>query len=160
MPAIDHILPDYDVHEVHSVALALEPERAIAAAMSTPVAADPVVRALLRLRGLRGSGTIADSLARMGFEELARREGEVVLGASGTPWRPGGGIGRFADAAPGTVRIAVDFRADGAELTTETRVAAIDDTARRAFGRYWRLVGPFSALIRRRWLARIAREAR
>jgi hypothetical protein len=160
VPAIDHVLPDYDVHEVHSVALALEPERAIAAALAMPVAADPVVRALLRLRGLRGSGTIADSLARMGFEELARREGEVVLGASGTPWRPLGGIGRFADAGPGTVRIAVDFRADGAELTTETRVAATDDAARRAFGRYWRLVGPFSALIRRRWLDRIAREAR
>jgi len=158
--AIDEVLPAYDVHEVHSVELALDPERAIAAALGTPVAADPVVRALFRLRGLRGRGTIADAFARMRFEELARREGEVVFGASGTPWRPRGGISSFHDAPPGTVRMAADFRADGATLTTETRVAATDDAARRAFLRYWRVVGPFSALVRRRWLARIAREAR
>jgi hypothetical protein len=50
-----------------------------------------------------------------------------------------------------------DFRSDGARLTTETRVEAVDDAARRAFLRYWRVVGPFSAAIRRRWLKQIAR---
>jgi hypothetical protein len=158
--AIDDLLPAYDVHEVHSVALPTAPERAIAAALATPVAPDPFVRALFRLRGLRTTGTIADFVAWMRFEELARRDGEAVFGASGTPWRPGGGIGSFHDAPPGTVRMAFDIRADGRRLTTETRVAATDAAARRAFARYWRLVGPFSALIRRRWLARIAREAR
>jgi hypothetical protein len=158
--AIDDLLPAYDVQEVHSVALALDPERAVAAALATPVAADPLVRALLRVRGLSTGGTIADAFAWMRFEELARREGEIVVGASGTPWRPRGGIRSFHDAAPGTVRIAAGFRADGTTLTTETRVAATDAAARRAFLRYWRIVGPFSALIRRRWLARIAREAR
>jgi hypothetical protein len=48
---------------------------------------------------------------------------------------------------------------DGSLLVTETRVAANDAAARRAFARYWRLVGPFSALIRRRWLRAAAREA-
>jgi hypothetical protein len=158
--AIDDLLPAYDVHEVHSVALPLDPQRAIAAALATPVAADPLVRTLLRVRGLRTGGTIADALAWMGFQELARAEGEVVFGASGTPWRPRGGIRSFHDAPPGTVRIAADFRADGKTLTTETRVAATDAAARRAFLRYWRVVGPFSALIRRRWLAAIARAAR
>jgi hypothetical protein len=28
----------------------------------------------------------------------------------------------------------------------------VDDRARRAFRRYWLVVGPFSGLIRRRWL--------
>jgi hypothetical protein len=158
--AIDGVLPAYDVHEVHATELALEPERAIAVALATPVAGDPLVRVLFRLRGLRTKGTIGDFVAWMRFEELARGEGEVVFGASGTPWRPGGGIGRFAEPAPGTVRMAFDLRADGRRLTTETRVASVDDAARRAFLRYWRVVGPFSALIRRRWLARIAREAR
>jgi hypothetical protein len=37
-------------------------------------------------------------------------------------------------------------------LSTETRVQAVDDAALRAFRRYWRVVGPFSGLIRRRWL--------
>jgi len=159
MPAIDDVLPDYDVREVHSIALRLPPERAIALALATPVAADRVVRALFRLRGLRSSGTMAEAFARMGFRELARRDGEIVFGAAGAPWRPGGGIRSFGDPAEGCVRIVTDFRADGERLTTETRVAAVDDAARRAFRRYWLVVGWFSALIRRRWLAQIARAA-
>ena len=159
MTAIDDVLPRYDVHEVHSIALAVEPALALAAALATPVARDPVVRSLLRARGLRANGTIAEAFAWMGFRELARTEGEVVFGGAGTPWRPGRGIRSLADARPGDVRIAANFRADGATLATETRVAAVDDAARRAFRRYWLVVGPFSALIRRRWLAQIARSA-
>jgi len=37
-------------------------------------------------------------------------------------------------------------------LSTETRVQAVDDRSRRAFRLYWLVVGPFSSLIRRRWL--------
>jgi hypothetical protein len=157
MPAIDDVLPRYDVHEVHSIALPLPPADAIARVLATPVASDRVVRVLLRLRGLEGSGTIGDALRGLGLRELARTEGELVLGAAGTPWRPGGGIRPFASAGPGQVRMVTDFRSDGARLTTETRVEAVDDAARRAFLRYWRVVGPFSALIRRRWLKQIAR---
>ena len=66
----------------------------------------------------------------------------------------------FADARPGEVRVAVDVRpalsAGGGQLSTETRIAAVDERARRAFGRYWRVVGPFSGVIRRRWLRREA----
>jgi hypothetical protein len=57
------------------------------------------------------------------------------------------------------VRIVTDFRSDGARLTTETRVAAVDDAARRSFRVYWLVVGPFSAVIRKRWLAAIAKRA-
>jgi hypothetical protein len=52
--------------------------------------------------------------------------------------------------------VVTSFHADGRLLTTETRIAAVDDAARRAFMRYWRIVGPFSGLIRRRWLRAIA----
>jgi hypothetical protein len=156
MAAIDDVLPHYDVHEVHSVALRLPPEDAIARVLSTPIASDPVVRLLLRLRGLRAKGTIEDALGRLGLRELARTDGEIVFGAAGTPWRRGGGIHPFVSARPGQVRLATDFRSDGERLTTETRVEAVDDDARRAFLRYWRVVGPFSALIRRRWLKQIA----
>jgi hypothetical protein len=45
-------------------------------------------------------------------------------------------------------------------LYTETRVAAMDDRARRAFRRYWLVVGPFSGLVRRRWLAGAERMLR
>ena len=160
MAAIDEVLPRYDVHEVHSIACDVEPERAVATALALPIESDPIVRVLLRLRGLRSGGTIEEAFRRGGFQELLRREGAVVVGASGAPWRRRPTVGRFDDAQPGTVRMATSFEADGARITTETRVAGEDDAARRAFGRYWRVVGPFSALIRRRWLARIAREAR
>lgn len=54
------------------------------------------------------------------------------------------------------VRVAADLRAipaaGGCVLATETRVQAVDDRSRRAFRLYWLVVGPFSSLIRRRWL--------
>ena len=156
MPAIDEVLPRYDVHEVHSIALGLPPDEAVARVLSTPIASDPVVRALFRLRGLKTQGAIGDALHGIGLRELVRGHGEIVFGAAGTPWRPGGGIHAFASAGPGQVRMVTDFRADGQRLTTETRVEAVDEAARRAFLRYWRIVGPFSALIRRRWLSAIA----
>jgi hypothetical protein len=156
---IDDLLPRFDANELHSAALRVEPAAAIALALATPVDADPLVRALFRLRGIKASGSIGAALARLGLEELRTAEGEVVFGASGTPWRRGGGIHAFADAGPGQVQMATDFRADGARLSTETRILAFDPAARRAFLRYWRVVGPFSALIRRRWLAAIAKSA-
>jgi hypothetical protein len=160
MLLIDDVLPRFDAHEVHSVALRLPAEQAIELALATPVTADPLVRALFRLRRLTGRGTIGEALTRLGLDELARADGEIVFGAAGTPWRPGGRIHPFASVRAGQVQIVTDFRADGATLTTETRILAVDDVARRSFRRYWLVVGPFSALIRRRWLAAIARRAR
>ena len=156
MPAIDRFLPEFDFSEFHAIALRLPPEEAVAAAVATAVAGDPVVRLLFRLRGLPPDGTIGDAFRWMRFTELERTASEIVVGASGTPWRPSGGLRPFAEAAPGTVRVVTNFLADGEQLSTETRIQAIDDAARDAFGRYWRIVGPFSALIRRRWLKQIA----
>jgi hypothetical protein len=154
--AIDEVLPRFDASEVHSIAFPLNPSEAIGAALATPVGADPLVRALFRARGIHASGTIGESLQRLGLREIARTEGEVVFGGAGTPWRPGTRIAPFASAGPGQVRVVTSFHADGRLLTTETRIAAVDDAARRAFTWYWRIVGPFSALIRRRWLRAIA----
>jgi len=54
---------------------------------------------------------------------------------------------------------AVPIGAGGTRLATETRVHAADSAARRRFQLYWLVVGPFSALIRRRWLAAARRAA-
>ncbi len=159
MAAIDDVLPRFDAREVHSLSLDLPAAEAIALALATPVGADPLVRALFRLRGLRAHGTIGEALAKLGLVELERREAEVVYGGAGTPWRPAAPIHAFHDAPERCVRIAIDFRSDGTQLTTETRIAATDEVARRRFLRYWRVVGPFSALIRRRWLAQVAKRA-
>src|SRR5438093_1003658 len=100
----------------------------------------------------------------MGFAALVNEPDCVIFGAAGRPWTPRGGIAPFDRAGPGQVRMAVEISAlpdgDGALLVTETRVAAMDAGARRAFRRYWLAVGPFSALIRRRWLAAAERALR
>lgn len=159
---MDAILPVWDVRSRHGVRLACEPERALAAALGVPVASDPLVRALLQARGLGARGTVGEAFSWMGFDTLVESPTEFVAGASGRPWRPRGHIRPFEEAAPGTVRIAASIRASaaadaGALLETETRVLAVDDAARIAFARYWRVVGPFSGLIRRRWLGAAAR---
>jgi hypothetical protein len=147
-------LPECDVSSRHERFVAAEPERAFAGLMAAPP--DSVVRALMRLRGMRGAPTLDAFFAGHGFEVLSRRPTELVVGASGRPWRLTERLCPFADERPGAVRLAADFRAEpapgGTLLSTETRVSATDASARRAFRRYWRVVGPFSALIRRRWL--------
>jgi hypothetical protein len=55
--------------------------------------------------------------------------------------------------------MAANFRVSGGRLTTETRVLLTDQRSRRAFGRYWLLIQPFSGLIRRQWLAAVTRRA-
>jgi hypothetical protein len=160
---LDRWLPEFDVRERHAREVSVGPERGLELALSLPAAADPVVRALLRLRGLQVESTLEEFFTRQGFEPLERTATTFVAGVVSTPWRPRGGLGPFDEPRPGTVRIVADFRAeargDGCVLSTETRVGAVDERARRAFRRYWLLIGPFSKLIRRRWLAAVAREA-
>ena len=112
MAAIDRFLPRWDVHEVHSIEVDVLPEQAIEAALAAPAAPDAIVRALFGLRGLSMGGSIEEAFAWMRFEVLERTPTEVVVGAAGTPWRARGGIRSFADAGPGTVRMATDFRAE------------------------------------------------
>ena len=165
MAAIDDWLPRYDVHERHEVEIPVPPERALQLALSIPAGSDWIVRLLI---GARGMAARAEPLERFflahRFVVLERSPTEFVAGAVGAVWRPRGGLVRLADAeawrdasVAGTIKAALDFRATpaagGSRLSTETRVLAADARARRAFRFYWLVVGPFSALIRRRWLA-------
>lgn len=172
MPLIDDWLPEFDVGERHDVAVPVGPERALELARSTPAASDWIVRALVTARGMtERDETIDGFFAAHRFVVLAETPTEWVIGAVGAVWRPRGGLVRLADAeawraaaVPGTIKAAVDFRAEsipgGSRLTTETRVKTMDERARRAFRLYWLAVGPFSALIRRRWLLAVQRAAR
>jgi len=157
VPALDRLLSVYDHHEAHEIEVDSSPERAVATFLALDPATGIVTRALLGARGVGTAQSIEALLDRIGFVALHRTPTEVVLGAAGRPWTARGGIGPFAAARPGEVRVAVDVRAvalDGgrSRLSTETRIAAVDERARRAFGRYWRVVGPFSGVIRKRWL--------
>jgi hypothetical protein len=146
VPLLDAHIPQYEVWERHSVALPVTPERALEIALDAPAAPDWIVGTLLRLRGLGvPRGSLEQFATTPPFRELDRTGTEFVAGLS-----------------PRGLEIAFDFRAepraDGSLLTTETRVHALTPRARRLFRLYWLVVGPFSALIRRRWLKAIARR--
>lgn len=165
MALLDEWLPDFDVRERHVRVVPADPETAFAAALGVPIAPDRLVATLYRLRGLPAGGTIESVLRGLGFGELRRTPTSLVLGAAGRPWAPREHrLAPLARAGAGQVRMALALWAepveDGALLSTETRVAAVDASARRAFRRYWLAVAPFSALIRRRWLAAAERALR
>lgn len=89
----------------------------------------------------------------------------------GQMWRLSGGTRlAFRDVSgfvgfeePGYAKVAMSFSAvprDGrTELRTETRVLTTDSASRGAFGRYWRVIRPWSGLIRRSWLRAARRRA-
>jgi hypothetical protein len=65
---------------------------------------------------------------------------------------------------PGFCKVAMNFRlrdegGGWVRLTTETRVLALDASARKRFAAYWRVISPGSAFIRRMWLDAVKRRA-
>ena len=158
--------------ERHARAIAAPPEAVWDALHRADFGRSRAVRLLLWLRGLgrRSALRLADVVAG-GFVALgARPPNELALGAVGRFWTPSGGRRRLADAdafrrfeEAGCAKAAWDFRlepsGDGTLLSTETRVYCLDAKSRRRFLVYWRLIGPFSGLIRREILKVVAREA-
>jgi len=171
---IDDLLPRWDWRSAHTTRVAASPERAAAAMREFSGRDLPVTGALMRVRAL-GRRTFDDrptveAMTRIGLAVLVDERYAVVLGGVLSPWRVRGGhrpvvsadeLSAFAE--PGWVRVAAAFtvtpEGDGSRVGTETRIAATDDGARRRFGRYWRLIGPFSSITRREMLAAIRRRA-
>ena len=175
---LDDFLPSYDVNEVHSVTTRAAPAAVMEAIRELTPLEVPLLVALMAVRSvpamLRGRrlpvrGRLLDGFRRAGFAQLDESPAEIVLGGVGRFWRPDGGLRRvqaaeFRDfAEPGWAKGAFNFEVervgDRTVVTTETRVATTDDASRRSFGRYWRVVGPGSALIRIAWLRAIRRRA-
>ncbi len=111
---------------------------------------------------------LLDVALRSGFLLLAEDPGkEIVFGTilcGRPPALPDPRPRSFAALDPGLCKVAMNFRiheepGGRVRLTTETRVFAIDSSARRSFAIYWRLISPGSALIRRLWLEAIRRRA-
>ena len=113
-----------------------------------------------------------DDMVRYGWTLLGEAPNEeVVFGQIGRPWKPVGasaGPAITADAfpsfgQPGFAKIAFSLRVNSrgprsSIVTLETRVALTDSEGRRKFRRYWRIAGPFVALIDRMALRLIAAE--
>ncbi len=186
---LDDHLPRFDFVEQHAVNVSAPPAAAFAAIRRTDLGQGPLTRTLFSLRALPGlvvapRETVRrflrrreplpltfGALASVGFVILGEDPGrEVVLGTIGRFWRPSGDMRPFAPpdfasfAEPGWAKAAWNFRVElapngGATISTETRVLCSDPRSRRTFGRYWRIVRPFSGLIRIEMLRAIRREA-
>ena len=179
---IDDWMPAWDVHERHETRIRAGREQVWARVRALDFGHSGVIRTLFALRSLPGLLTAAGrrkmldarrgGLLRAGFRVLDEAEGdELVLGVVGRFWRPGGGILRVAPEEvrgfdqPGYAVGVWNFSltdggdGDGVTLATETRVRCTDAASRRSFRRYWRLIGPFSGLIRREMLKSIRRAA-
>ena len=180
---LDEFLPDYDVNEVHSTRVAASPAETLAAARALTPREVPLTGVLMALRRLpaavlRRSGEtprrapdapILDQMTRGGFTLLAERADELVLAVVGRFWTLNGGIRRierdeFATFdEPGFAKAVVNFHVEDVSgrtvITTETRILGTSEEARRKFRRYWLVVMPGSALIRRAWLRAIRKRA-
>jgi len=173
---IDSVLPAYDWRSAHACTVAAPPERVDAALRAVRWGDLRVTGALMTLRSLgrrrAGDRTLVETMTGIGLRPLVDEPGILVLAGIGQPWKPMGGRrppwdgsleGYRAFAEPGSVRMVAGFAVApapaGSRLSTETRVAATDETARRRFGRYWRLIAPFSGLTRREMLAAVRRRA-
>lgn len=168
---LDAWLPSFDVREYHEIEVDAPADRVYTAVRSTDLARSRTVRLLFALRGLPAGRFRVDDFRAIGFELLEEAEGsEVVFGGIGRPWSPLGGM---IETSPETftsfrqrdyAKMAACFRVqrlgnDRSLASTETRVQCTDNQSRRAFARYWRLIGPFSGYIRTRMLDSIKREA-
>lgn len=164
---IDEVIPVADVTSSHSIVIAAPPTAVRRALLEINLSDDALVRVLLRLRGLPRRATTWTGLQELGFIQLANAPDAFIVGLAGRFWTPRGGLVRLSPeefsvyAEPGSARTAWSFEMEptgaGTELTTETRVQCTDDASRRHFRRYWRIVGPFSGIIRRRVLRLVER---
>jgi hypothetical protein len=185
LPLLDSALPDPEVDECHSVAVAAPADVTLAAACALDLQASPANKAILAIRTLparmRGAsvraeasdGLLAETLA-LGWRRLAEDPGrEIVMGAISQPWH---GEAAFTPLSPDDFRtfrepgwakivwtLSVEPTGpDSCVFRTRTRVATTDPDSRRRFRRYWAIFSPGIILIR--WevlrLVRVAAERR
>lgn len=181
MTIIDDFLPKYHFNEFHSTRVHAEPEAVYAAVSQVTAREIRLFRILTWIRSPHlgkapesilappADEPVLDVALRTGFQLLADAPPrEIVFGMvqgrapfSRQPPTPQD----FKDLnRAGYVKIAMNFHVspdqDGwSTLTTETRVLGTDASAKRRFGRYWRVIYPGSALIRVMWLKAIKARA-
>lgn len=168
VPHVGRLLPDCEVHSVHTARISAGPDKVYEAARRLDMSSSRLIRVLFRLRGMPPAALTAEGLERIRFKLLVEDPPRAfVLGIVGQFWKPSGRLvdfdaGRFtALNVPDGAKAVWSFDVtpvSGTEtvLRTTTRVSCGSEASRRSFRRYWRVVGPFSTLIRRRVLRLIA----
>ncbi|MGE0330525.1 MAG: hypothetical protein AB7P37_07505 [Ramlibacter sp.] len=183
MSMLARYLPRHDFSETHSIHIAAPPAAVLDAVARADLTDDPLVRALLRLRGLPlrlrrrlnpQAAVGEDVWSGFGlhrFTPLGRdADREIAFGLAGRFWEASGGLVPVADAQafehfkqPGAARLVMTWiaqpQAGGTQLTTITRVACPDEATRKRFAPYWYLIRPASGFIRGRALRRVKKMA-
>jgi hypothetical protein len=186
---IQELMPEPDIAMRHVRGVHAPPGKVFAALSTVDFGKSRLITLLFTLRAIpallvapretaerlrrrrRQSALTLDRITKEGFGLVAVRPGqEIVLGVTGRFWKASAKLQPAdrelfrAGPAEGDALAAWSFHVEPApnehsRLTTETRIKAADVDALLTLKRYWRVVHPGSALIRRSMLAAIAREA-
>jgi hypothetical protein len=179
---LDEFAPNYQFHEVHSIYVNASAERVFGAIKQVTPNEIAFFQTLTWIR--RGGRpappgilhapdhqSLIDIATRTSFLLLAKEpDREIVLGSAvlvPPGWQPttrptGDDFKKLH--APGFALASMNFIVEPeapnrCRVTTETRVYATDAASTRKFARYWRVIYPGSALIRRMWLRAIKKRA-
>ncbi|MFF4414423.1 hypothetical protein ACFYY8_17995 [Streptosporangium sp. NPDC001559] len=178
MPKVlEDFIPQPLGSERHELHIRQRPETVWTALNTLSPGELPLVRLLMSVRSLSTRGAneaptvIGTMLSRGWFELAGEPQRYVVLGSISQFWRLRSAefrrscpAGQFCDYdVPGFAKSASVFELipteHGTLLRTETRVTAESAATRRRMLAYWRLIRPFSGVIRRVMLHAIARKA-
>jgi len=179
---LDEFTPLYQFEEFHSITVAAPKEKVYDAIRGVTAGEIPLYRTLTWMRRFGrpgkesilnppGDQPLLDVATRSGFLLLAAEPNrEIVVGTAvlaPADWQP---MRRVIPAdfkaldEPGFALATMNFRIEeesknSCVVTTETRVYTTDATSQKKFARYWRMIYPGSALIRRMWLRAIKTRA-
>jgi hypothetical protein len=179
---LESIMPAYEVQEVHSTHVDAPPARAFAAILAVTPGETTLARPFLWVRTLpgrvSGDGPVDEGVWRRPFLSMPSTailgrvpDREIVVGLIGKFWRLRHGervtvLSREQFVGfnePGfcvsTLSFHVDAEGAGSRVTSVTRVRTTDPGSRRAFRRYWRVIGTGSAVLRRTWLRAVKARA-
>jgi len=175
---LNQLIPLYQFHEFHSLKLNRNTDEVYRAIKQVAADEIPLFHTLTWIRrcgralpaGILNAPKgepILELASRTSFQILAEERGrEIVLGTLviAPPGCERSNVDFKTLRAPGYALAAINFRVNDSGhgkslVSTETRVYATDAPSRRKFARYWRVIYPGSALIRRMWLRAIRRRA-
>jgi hypothetical protein len=168
---IDEILPQSDVSAIYSIRIKASPER-IYNVLERGIPVGSITKLLMGIRRIpQLFKKQREAVPQDPFYRLKQQKNrEIVLGIVGQFWKPASVIIPIH-----SLQEFLDFKRDGyckaamnmkivrrneqeSILSTETRVMCYG-SARKHFKDYWRLIGPFSGLIRHEMLRKIRKKA-
>lgn len=170
---LNEVLPEYDVAAKYNIFVRATPEQ-IYEVVQNGFPAGTITKLLMALRKVpryfqRGAGS--EPPGEKAFYRLKQLENrEIVIGIIGQFWKPVAtwvpihNLEEFMDfQKEGFCKAAMNFliyeKSPGrCEVVTETRVKAYG-SAKRYFREYWKVIGPFSGMIRKEFLRKIKQKA-